>query len=141
MDERIIYQNQEGGVSIIIPANNHGMTIEEIAEKDVPDNTPYEIVNVADIPAARTFRGAWKKNGAAVDTDMPMAKEIAHDMRRIKRDEEFAPIDIKATIPSESAAAEMTRQVIRDKYAAIQVDIDGASTVDELSAVLIANSL
>jgi len=141
MDERIIYQNQEGGVSIIIPANNHGMTIEEIAEKDVPDNTPYEIVNVADIPSDRTFRGAWKKNGAAVDTDMPMAKEIAHDMRRIKRDEEFAPIDIKATIPSESAAAEMTRQVIRDKYAAIQVDIDGASTVDELSAVLIANSL
>jgi len=141
MDERIIYQNQEGGVSIIIPANNHGMTIEEIAEKDVPDNTPYEIVNVADIPSDRTFRGAWKKNGAAVATDMPMAKEIAHDMRRIKRDEEFAPIDIKATIPSESAAAEMTRQVIRDKYAAIQVDIDGASTVDELSAVLIANSL
>ena len=141
MDERIIYQNQEGGVSIIIPANNHGMTIEEIAEKDVPDNTPYEIVNVADIPSDRTFRGAWKKNGAAVYTDMPMAKEIAHDMRRIKRDEEFAPIDIKATIPSESAAAEMTRQVIRDKYAAIQVDIDGASTVDELSAVLIANSL
>ncbi len=141
MDERIIYQNQEGGVSIIIPANNHGMTIEEIAEKDVPDNTPYEIVNVADIPSDRTFRGAWKKIGAAVTTDMPMAKEIAHDMRRIKRDEEFAPIDIKATIPSESAAAEMTRQVIRDKYAAIQVDIDGASTVDELSAVLIANSL
>ncbi len=46
---------------------------------------------------------------------------------------------IKATIPSEAAAAEAARQAIRDKYAAIQSDIDAAPGVPELK--LIADSL
>ena len=35
MDQRIIYQNDEGGVAVIIPADC-GLTIEQIADKDVP---------------------------------------------------------------------------------------------------------
>jgi hypothetical protein len=49
---------------------------------------------------------------------------------------EFAPPDIKATIPSESAAAEAARQVIRDKYATMQAAIDAASTIGEIKAVM-----
>jgi len=55
---RIIYKTDEGGVAVIIPADC-GLTIEEIAAKDVPPNTPYEIVDVSQIPSDRTFRGAW----------------------------------------------------------------------------------
>lgn len=36
MDKRIIYQNDGGGVSIIIPSPDVGLTIEQIAAKDVP---------------------------------------------------------------------------------------------------------
>jgi hypothetical protein len=61
MTKRIIYQNDEGGVAIIIPTPecllNH--TIEEIAVKDVPAGKPFKIVDVSDIPSDRTFRGAW----------------------------------------------------------------------------------
>lgn len=64
------------------------------------------------------------------------AKTIAHDIRRAARSAEFAPLDIKATIPSEAAAAEAARQVIRDKYAAMQTAIDAAATTDEIKAVL-----
>ena len=64
------------------------------------------------------------------------AKAIAHDIRRAARSAEFAPLDIKATIPSEAAAAEAARQVIRDKYAAMQTAIDAATTTDEIKAVL-----
>lgn len=60
MDKRIIYQNDEGGVAVIVPAPDCGLTIEEIAEKDVPSGKPYKIVDVADIPADRTFRDAWE---------------------------------------------------------------------------------
>jgi len=60
MDKRIIYQTDEGGVAVIIPAPDCGLTIEEIAAKDVPDGKPYKIVDVADIPSDRTFRGAWE---------------------------------------------------------------------------------
>ena len=60
MDRRVIYPTDEGGVAVIIPAPDCGLTIEEIAAKDVPSGKPYKIVNVADVPEDRTFRGAWE---------------------------------------------------------------------------------
>ncbi len=58
--KRIIYPTDEGGVAVIIPAAECGLTIEEIAAKDVPAGKPYKIVDVSDIPADRTFRNAWE---------------------------------------------------------------------------------
>ena len=60
MNQRIIYQNEEGGVSVIVPAPNSGLTIEQIAKKDVPTGKAYKIVDVADVPSDRTFRNAWE---------------------------------------------------------------------------------
>jgi hypothetical protein len=60
MNERIIYQNDEGGISIIVPAPECGLTIEEIAAKDVPADKEYKIVDVSEIPEDRTFRNAWE---------------------------------------------------------------------------------
>jgi len=59
MNQRIIYPNDEGGVSIIVPAPECGLTIEQIAAKDVPAGKPYQIVDVSEIPTDRTFRNAW----------------------------------------------------------------------------------
>lgn len=64
------------------------------------------------------------------------AKAIAHDARRAARSAEFAPLDIKATIPSEAAAAEAARQAVRDKYAAMQIAIDAAADVDAIKAAM-----
>jgi len=72
----------------------------------------------------------------AIVIDLNRAKEIAHDKRRAARASEFAPLDIKATIPSEAAAAEDARQAIRDKYAAMQSQMDAATTVEELKELL-----
>ena len=60
MNSRIIYPTDDGGVAIIIPAAECGLTIEQIAAKDVPANRPYKIVDVADVPTDRTFRNAWE---------------------------------------------------------------------------------
>jgi hypothetical protein len=73
MNSRILYPTDDGGVSIIVPSPNCGLTIEEIAAKDVPPIVvrqngevvsstprPYQIVDVADIPSDRTFRNAWE---------------------------------------------------------------------------------
>lgn len=59
MRQRIIYQNDEGGVAVIIPAPECGLTVAEIAAKDVPTGKPYKIVDVADIPADRAQRNTW----------------------------------------------------------------------------------
>jgi len=58
MNSRIIYPTDDG-VAIIIPADC-GLTIEEIAAKDVPAGKPYKIVDGSDIPTDRTFRNAWE---------------------------------------------------------------------------------
>lgn len=59
MNSRIIYQTDEGGVAVIIPAPECPLSLEEIARKDVPTGRPYKIVDVSEIPSDRTFRGAW----------------------------------------------------------------------------------
>lgn len=58
MNQRIIYQTDEGGVAIVIPTGE--LSIEEVIAKDVPQGKPYKIVDVADIPTDRTFRNAWE---------------------------------------------------------------------------------
>ena len=59
MNSRIIYPTDEGGVAVIVPADC-GLSIEEIAAKDVPAGKPYKIVDVSEVPSDRTFRGAWE---------------------------------------------------------------------------------
>ena len=60
MNQRIIFPNDEGGVSIIVPSPNCGLSIEQIAAKDVPAGKPYQIVDVSEIPSDRTWRNAWE---------------------------------------------------------------------------------
>jgi hypothetical protein len=62
MTQRIIYPNDNGGVSILIPTEEYlaEHTIEELAAKDVPEGKPFKIVDVSDIPEDRTFRNAWE---------------------------------------------------------------------------------
>lgn len=59
-DKRIIYPSDDGGVTVIVPAPECGLTIEQIAAKDVPSGKPYKIVDVSEIPSDRTFRNAWE---------------------------------------------------------------------------------
>ena len=60
MNQRIIYPTDDGGVAVIVPAPECGLTIEEIAAKDVPEGKQFKIVDVSDIPEDRTFRNAWE---------------------------------------------------------------------------------
>ena len=57
---RIIYPTADGGVAVVVPAEECGLTIEAIAAKDVPQGVPFKIVDATDIPSDRTFRNAWE---------------------------------------------------------------------------------
>ena len=136
-NQRIIYQNEEGGVSVITPTGE--LPIEEVAKKDVPKGVPYEIVTTDDIPSDRTFRNAWTKGNGTVEVDLTKAKEIGHDRRRQKRAEEFAPHDevIAKQIPGvDAVAAEAARKGIRAKYDDVKAAIDAAATPDEIKVAL-----
>jgi len=58
--KRIIYQNDDNSISVIVPAPECPLTIEEIAAKDVPTGKKYKIVDINEIPTDRTFRNAWE---------------------------------------------------------------------------------
>lgn len=134
---KIIYKNQEGGISVIHPTGE--LSIEEVAAKDVPEGVAYEIVEDDAIPSDRTFRNAWVMGDCCIEHDLDKCKALGHDMRRAKRAEEFAPHDevIAKQIPGQDMeAAEEARQEIRDKYVQVQEQIDAAATPDEIKAAL-----
>lgn len=71
-----------------------------------------------------------------IGINLAKAKDISHDKRRAARAAEFAPLDIRSTIPSEATAAEAARQAVREKYATVQTDIDAASDVGTLKTIV-----
>ena len=73
-----------------------------------------------------------------ITINITKAKAIGHDMRRAARAEEFKPFDeaIAKQIPGAAEGAEAQRQAIREKYAAIQTQIDAATTPDEIKVAL-----
>ena len=131
---KIIYTNSEGRVTVLTP---FGRDADEVLANDIPSGvSDAEIVPSSNIPSDITFRDAWEKVGSNIYNNIGKCKDIAHNRRREKRSEEFAPLDIKATIPSEAVSAEVEREVIRNKYATLQINIDDAISVDELKTLL-----
>lgn len=60
MGQQIVYPQGDGSIAMITPAPNCGLTIEEIASKDVPAGLPYLIIDDAYIPSDHTFFAAWE---------------------------------------------------------------------------------
>ena len=134
----IIYKNQDGSVAVFTPTQEalDQLKIEEIAQRVVPVNTEYQIVDPSAIPTDRTFRDAWEHNQDGINVNIEKAKEITHEKRRDKRADLFKQLDIEATIPMYADQAEAKRQIIRDEFAAIQTEIDNAETVDQLKEII-----
>ena len=58
-DYRLIYTRDDGGLSIVIPSDNCGLTLEQIKAKDCPSGKTVYTVNKSAIPTDRSFRNAW----------------------------------------------------------------------------------
>lgn len=74
-----------------------------------------------------------------ITINLDRAKTISHDIRRQRRAEEFKPLDevIMKQIPGTNVQeVEAERQLIRDRYAEIQANIDAAETDTELLAIV-----
>ena len=135
----------------LIPVTSCGLTTAQIAEKDVPDGCKYEIIEEEDFEAYWSVgigSTAMLLHEAVVaydfDTkvstfDLAKAKEVAHRKRRNRRYSDFAPHDavVSTAIPGGAAeAAEASRVGIRSTYTTMQTEIDDASTIDEIYAIL-----
>jgi len=67
MTKVIIYPNASGGLVLVIPALDCGLTIEQIAAKDVPTGVPYKILDKNEIPEDHLFFDAWEADFSTYD--------------------------------------------------------------------------
>jgi hypothetical protein len=138
---QIIYQNVDGRTSVVIPAPNTGHTIEQIAEKGVPHNTPYAIVDASVIPTDRTYRNAWVADlvNGSIGHDMPKAREIHKNYMRRARTPLLADLDTQYMRADEAGNGASKAQIAAQKQALRDVTADpgiaAAQTVEELKQV------
>ena len=140
---KIIF-NYEGTISIMHPTPEalQIMTIEQIAEKDLPVGvTTYSIVEDSIIPTDRSFRDSWVgvgigTTGGTITEDMTKAKELHKAKIREARTDKFTALDIeyqRATETSaDTSAIVAKKQALRDAPAAS--GISTASNTTELKA-------
>lgn len=64
-----IFPNDEGTISVLVPAPNCGLTLEQICAKDVPTGVKYKIIDSSELPADREFRNAWQYPQIETDFD------------------------------------------------------------------------
>ena len=132
------------------PSMDCGLTTAQIAAQDIPSGVKYEIIdkdkydeylNVGIGSTALLLTGAitsYDFDTKQCTYDLARAKKIAHRKRRNRRYNQFAPYDavVSTAIPGTADAAEASRVGIRSTYATMQTEIDDASTIDEIYAIL-----
>ena len=140
---KIIF-DYEGNISVMTPSSEalQIMTIEQIAEKDLPVGvSTYSIVEDSVVPTDRSFRNSWVgvgigTTGGTITEDMSKAKELHKTNIRRARVDKLAALDIeyqRATETSADTSAIVTKkQALRDAPAAS--GIATASNTTELKA-------
>tara|TARA_R100001079_G_C4307167_1_gene93602 strand:- start:269 stop:469 length:201 start_codon:yes stop_codon:yes gene_type:complete len=58
-DYRFIYTNDDGSISIVCPADNTDLNLDQIKSKDCPSGKTVYTVDKSEIPTDRSFRNAW----------------------------------------------------------------------------------
>ena len=58
-DKRFIYENDDGSISIVYPADNTDLTLDQIKDKDCPSGKTVYTVDKSAIPTDRSVRNAW----------------------------------------------------------------------------------
>jgi hypothetical protein len=110
----IIYPQFDNSLAVIAPTGE--LTIEQVAAKDVPANTPYKIVKVLNID--NYFFNAYEYDdavGAVVNIEK--AKEIQRDKWRTARSALLQALDIEFQRAQETGRSVDLESVVQKKQA------------------------
>jgi len=134
MAQVIIFQNEQGGVSVCIPTGE--LSIEQVLTKDCPAGAM--IVDSDTLPNEHNdFFNAWELNGTTVTVNLTKAKAITKDRLRMERAPLLVAQDVlymRATEASQDTTAIVSeKQRLRD----ITKLADDATTLDELKALAV----
>ena len=138
MNKVIIYNQENGIMAICVPALNCGLSIEAIAEKDVPTEN-FKIIDKQDLDSLdEQFRNAW-----VCDTDLnpticiQKAKEVWREKIRQKRGPVLLDLDVQymRALESNNDTSEIveSKQELRDLPQ--NPDIESANSIEDLKNV------
>ena len=133
-DKNIVYTVDDCLV-VVMPADNCGLTVEEIQAKDVPDGVTSNIVDHSSLPTDTNFQNAWVYKDGSVQVDLAKAKEVHREYIRRERKEKLAALDIefqRALETGDTSAVVAKKQALRDATA--DSAIDAATSTDQLKA-------
>ena len=136
MNSRIIYTTDEGTLAILIPTDECGLSIEEIAAKDVPEGKEYKIVDVSELSSDRTFRNAWVLDNE-ITVDIPKAKVITKNKLREQRKPLLEAQDILFMQAQESGSDTSDIVTEKQRLRDITNQVDSMTTVDELKGATV----
>ena len=137
MSKVIIYNQENGIMAICVPANNSGLTVEEVAKKDCPEGA--KIVDRTDLDGLdNDFRNAWSCDSYMnPSVDISLAKDVWRDKIRKARKPKLEELDIQYMRAQE--AGEDTSEIVATKNKLrdfpAKPEIDSATTVEELKAI------
>ena len=124
----IAFTNDANKVSILSPSLNSGLTLEQIAQKDIPQNSPYIILDDSELPD-HDQRNRWKIQGDKVIIDQSIllpipVREI--DARRLR----LALLQLGLLDDVETSLSKLGR--------AAQIDWEYATTIREDYPLVVA---
>jgi hypothetical protein len=105
MSKTILYPNSNGSVVFVWPAPDTAFSVEQIAQKDVPEGVPYIIANTADLPSDHAFFEAFEADfsnpdGTGIGADAwfaaKAAAEAAAEAERLAAEEAAAEQTVAA---------------------------------------------
>jgi len=137
MSKVIIYNQENGIMAVCVPAENCGLTVQEIAAKDRPEGA--RIIENTDLDSLdNEFRNAWSCDADMNPTiDMEKARDVWRDKIRMARKPKLEELDIQYMRAQEAgedtSAIVATKNKLRDFPS--KPEIDSASTVEELKVI------
>ena len=148
-DHLIVYHGDAGQAVLLLPAPDCGLTIEEIAAKDVPPSREHRIISRAQLPTHFAFIAAWRygdDDDLPIVVDMAAAREIFRDAIRNARARVLQQLDVQFVRALETggdtAAITAAKQALRDAPAdpAIESARDTAELIAQWNSALLGPS-
>jgi hypothetical protein len=134
----VIFSGPNGEASVLVPAEAAEMTIEQIAEKDVPAGRPWRVVARGELPTMEFF-DAWMfcedTERPAIRVDIVKAREVHRDRIRAARGSLLTDLDREFVRALEAGGS--TAEIVARKQALRDATADPAIDAAETPAQLI----
>lgn len=145
MNQSIIYPSSSGSVVLVSPNLECGLSIQEIARKDVPAAAPFLIIENASLPADFLFYEAWEADfsnphGFGIGPQAWFIEQYKAEIAAIHAD--LGPVAPEPLVAASEAEAELPADLTQEqKAAAYQELLDFVAAVNEQNVRLHAEAL